>query len=402
VSLLSGPVVFIDDEIEQGESLASELLKAIQASGRPVLASASLPPTELRQEWFAHWQTLSFVVIDWDLSPGSNGAMGSSTLSGFERRKLFDFLEQLMAVIYCPVFIISREDVDDIRQQVKDNPKMLNRAGEVDTRIAAFPKQALMDDIVEHLTARVQASPALSVLRTWEQEFDAARNRLFLDFNNMEPDWPVYVWRTALDDHVDPAFELSSVISSNLLTRVNPVAFDDGIIQGHDAEVSGAAMRKVSQGRTFVDESRLSDRMVFPGDIFKLDPDNAEEVWINISPVCQTVLRPGAAGGEPEPVHLHLIRGRRVDVSSKSKFTKLESVGKGPTGDVIHTLLEEAPYHFEFRDASLRLWEDVKAFRIGRLLTPYVTRLQQKHSAYLQAEGLPRVSYDLYCDGKPS
>lgn len=308
MSLLSGPVVFIDDEIDNQESEASDLLKSLRASGRPVLASTQLPSSEVREEWFEHWQTLSFVVVDWDLSPGSLGGIGSSTLSDYRRRELFDFLQQLMQVIYCPIFIISREDANDIRRQVGENEQLRNKAGHVDARISVFPKHDLMDNIVGHLTERVEGSPALSVLRTWEQEFDAARNRLFIDFNDMEPDWPVYVWRMAVADSVDPAFELSSVISSNLLTRVNPVAFDQNTINYPGTTTSGAAARKVLQGRTFVDNSRLSERMVFPGDIFRFAEVEPDEVWMNISPVCQTVARANAEG-EAEMVRLHPIRG---------------------------------------------------------------------------------------------
>lgn len=396
MSLLSGPVVFIDDEIYVDESEASQLLEAIKASGRPVLAAAGLPSSDVRDEWFEHWRTLAFVVVDWDLSPASLGAVGSSTLSEFNRRALFDFLVRLMQVIYCPVFIISREDADDIRRQIGENAQLRNTAGDVDARIAVFPKKDLMDNIVDHLTRQVQDSPALSVLRTWEQEFDAARNRLFIDFNDMEPDWPVYVWRMALADSVDPAFELSSVISTNLLTRVNPVAFDQSTIDDPGTKGSGAAIRKVLHGRTFVDSSRLSERMVFPGDIFRLATTDTDEVWINISPVCQTVVRPTPGGEGADAIRLHLIRGRRADVSSATKFRALEQRQKGPAGEVVHTLLDEAPYYFEFREADFKLWEDIKQFRIGRLLAPYVTRFQQKHSAYLQAEGLPRVDFGLY------
>ena len=400
MSLLSGPVVFIDDEIDEHESEANQLLEAIKDSGRPVVASTHIPAADTWEEWFQHWQTLSFVVIDWDLSPGSLGGVGGSTLSDFKRRELFAFLERLMQVIYCPVFIISREDADDILRQVNESEKLHNKAGEVDARITVFPKQVLMDNIVEHLTKQVEDSPSLSVLRTWEQEFDAARNRLFIDFNNMEPDWPVYVWRMALDDGVDPAFELSSVISTNLLTRVNPVAFDDGPINNPDAVISGPATRKVLQGRTFIDNSRLSERMVFPGDVFRLNQANPDELWINVSPVCQTVARPTAEGAEPELIQLHLIRGTREDVSSANKFNSLERKRKGPAGEVVHTLLDEAPYYFEFRRAEFKAWEEIKERRIGRLLVPYATRFQQKYSAYLQAEGLPKINYELYRDGE--
>ncbi|KQX69371.1 hypothetical protein ASD06_16695 [Angustibacter sp. Root456] len=356
-----------------------------------------LPEEDARDTWFEHWQTLSFVVVDWDLSPGSLGAVGSSTLSEFKRRALFDFLDRLMQVVYCPIFIISREDADEIKRQIHESEQLRNSAGDVDARITVFPKRELMENIVEHLTNRIAASPALSVLRTWEQEFDAARNRLFIDLNSMEPDWPVYVWRMAVDDGVDPAFELSSVISSNLLTRLNPVAFDDGCTQ-QDVAISPAAVRKVLNGRTFVDNSRLSERMVFPGDLFRLDGAGVDELWINISPVCQTVPRPGPYGQPAQPIRLHLIRGERADVSSLSQFRRLENRQKGPAGEVVHTLLDDAPYYFEFRHAQLLDWDDIRQYRIGRLLPPYATRFQQKHAAYLQAEGLPRVDYTIYSD----
>ncbi len=402
MSLLSGPVVFIDDEIEKVESEASKLLEAIKASGRPVLASTQLPDQTVRESWFEHWQTLSFVVVDWDLSPGSLGAVGSSTLSEFKRRELFQFLEHLMRVIYCPVFIISREDADDIRRQVGESEHLRDKAGGIDARVAVFRNRSSWDNIVQHLTQQVEESAALSVLRTWEQEFDAARNRLFIDFNNMEPDWPVYVWRMALQDSVDPAFELSSVISTNLLTRVNPVAFDHSTINDPDAAVSGASARKVLHGRTFVDNSRLSERMVFPGDVFRLNSSEPDEVWINVSPVCQTVARAVPEGEELAPIRLHLIRGRREDVGvPTAEVRKLEQRQKGPIGEVVHTLLDEAPYYFEFGHAEFRVWDEIKGLRVGRLLAPYATRFQQKHSAYLQAEGLPRVDFALYRDEEP-
>ena len=396
MSLLSGPVVFIDDEIHATESEAYQLLEAINATGRPVLASSALPPRDVRSSWFEHWRSLSFVVLDWDLSPASLGGVGSSTLSAFNRRDLFDFLVELMNTVYCPVFIISREDADDIRRQVAENSLLLDQSGSVDDRIAVFPKHDLMDNIVGHLTGKVEGSAALSVLRTWEQEFEEARNRLFIDFHGIEPDWPVYVWRTAEADGVDPAFEVSSLISSNLLSRVNPVAFDGRVVSDPTATPSSAAARKVLHGRTFLAASRLSARMVFPGDVFKLPDDPVGQLWINISPICQTVSRPAKDGSSVKPIRLHLIRGSKQDVSSKNKFKDLEQKQKGPLGDVVHTFIGDDPYYFEFGHAVILEWEEIKQCRLGRLLNPYATRLQQKHAAYLQAEGLPRVTFDLY------
>lgn len=399
MSLLTGPVVFIDDQIEQeGGSQASHLLESIKSAGRPVLASPRLPTEEEREQWFEHWGSLSFLVIDWDLSPGSTGGIGGSTLGAYERAKLFVFLRTLMDEIYCPIFVISAEDTADIERQLQENETLRDANGQLDGRISVFPKDALMDNILESLDHRFGESPALSVLRTWERETEQARNRLFIDFNDLEPDWPVYIWRRASEDGTDPAYELSSVVSANLLSRVNPVAFDSAAIEDYAGTFTGDAMRKVSQGRTLIGGQRLSDRMVFPGDVFQLDADKPDEVWINVSPVCQTVPRPISKGSqELKQVRLHLVQGlRQAMPDSKNTYGKLEALGKGPTGEVIHTLLDEFPFYFRFEDAEFHLWEEIKSSRIGRLLPPYVTRLQQKHSAYMQSEGLPRVAMELY------
>jgi hypothetical protein len=46
---------------------------------------------------------------------------------------------------------------------------------------------------------------------------------------------------------------------------------------------------------------------------------------------------------------------------------------------------------FLFRDIKTKNWNDVKDTRIGRLLPPYITRLQQKYAFYLQRQGLPAI-----------
>jgi hypothetical protein len=381
-------VVFIDDELDSSQSTASALLGEIRATGRPVSTALSVPNDP--EAWFEHWQSLAFVVLDWDLSPGSSGREGGSTLSHFERQKLFAFLDSLMKRIFCPIFVISAEDTGDIRRQLQEHSEFLNASGELDARIAVFPKDVLMERIVHHLEGWVAGSPAMSALKAWEREHDAAKNRLFIDLNATDAAWPVYVWRSANDDEIDPAYELASVISSNLLNRINPVSFDVNAISSYSGQISGASMRKVFQGRTVVDGSRLSERMVFPGDLFRLTDAVEPEVWMNVSPVCQTV-------GRAQAPRLHLLRGTpQPTPTSKGKFTELDRLGKGPNKVLIHTLLNETPYLFSFGEAQIVEWEAVKEQRVGRLLPPFITRVQQMHAAYIQSEGLPKVTPAFY------
>jgi hypothetical protein len=398
MSLLSGPVVFIDDQLDDTTSSAYALLQEIRATGRPVAAGTVLPDD--RDAWFEHWHSLAFVVVDWDLTPGSMGSTGGATLSSFGRKKLYDFLIDLMSKIYCPVFIVSGEDTEDIKRQLLENSDLTLADGELDARIAVFPKETVMTRLVEHLTEWVSGSPALSALRAWEGEHDAAKSRLFIDLNATEPDWPLYVWGAADEDEVDPAYELASVISTNLLNRFNPVVFDAQGLVGASGANSGVARRRVSEGRTSLSADRLSDRMVLPGDIFVFPDDPKGEVWINVSPACHTVgrlrghLKDGAE--DREPVRLHLLRGLvQKWPKSAGDLKNMDSKDRS-NSIIIHTVLNGNPYKFLFNEARIEEWSEIRELRVVRLLPPFITRVQQMHAAYIQSEGLPKVTLALY------
>lgn len=398
MSLLAGAVVFIDDELKDRKSQAAALLEEIRATGRPVAWALSIP--EDRDSWFEHWQSLAFVVLDWDLSPSSGGSTGGSTLSDYERRRLYEFVDELMRRVYCPVFIISAEDVNDIQRQILEDDRFVLPNGSLDARIAVFSKDVLMDNIVAHLTEWMSRSPSLSALRAWELEYDSAKNRLLIELNEVEPDWPVYVWRAADYDQVDPAYELASVISTNLLNRFNPIIFDVGAITGYAGPTTGVARRRVSQGRTAVPGDRLSEVMVLPGDIFLFPEAEDGDVWINVSPACHTVgrlLETLADGTEVrEPVRLHLLRGKPVSWPSTAGALKTMDSTDRANSIVIHTLLEGNPYRFVFGDAQIVDWANVREHRVARLMQPFITRVQQLHAAYIQSEGLPKVTLELY------
>lgn len=397
MSLLAGAVVFIDDELETELTAAAALLQEVKETGRPVASFLGLPTDP--ESWFEHWQSLAFVILDWDLSPNSGGSKGGSTLGDFERQKLYDFVDLLMQRIFCPIFIISAEDIPDIKRQLQQNQNLLTPSGELDARCAVFGKDVLMSNLISHLQDWVSKSPALSALGAWERGYDSAKNTLFIDLNRLEPDWPRYVWNAAEDDEVDPAFELTSVINTNLHSRFDPVVFDVDAIAGYSGPISGHSRRQVSQGRTVVQAERLSSNTVLPGDLFKLPGAADGELWINVSPACHTVGRVKKMGEseETEPIRLHLLRGeRQISPTTLKQWRNLDEMRKRTNSILVHTVLEGQPYLFSFGDAQIRDWEGVSDSRVARLLPPFITRVQQLHAAYIQSEALPRVTHDLY------
>jgi hypothetical protein len=395
MSLLQGSVLFIDDEIFNDQKPAYELAEQLRSSGRPVAAYAELPPAEHS----AQWRSLGFVIVDWDLVPGSPGGIGGSTLSEFARKGLFEWLERFTNETFCPVFVISAEDTGEISRQIGDEGSL---AGLLETgRLAVFAKSVLMEDFVGYLENWVASRPALAAMNIWITEVESATNRLFIDMDGLDPDWPIYVWRRADEDKIDPSFELASVISANLMHRVNPLQFDIPAISAFVGDTSGGAMRRVAQGRTAIPADRLYPTMVLPGDLFS-DPADGGLLWVNVTPACHTVLnRPPMAGAEPDPdsVRMQLVPGHALgSPGSKSAMETMKKKFDGSNGMLVHTLMGENPYAFDFRGAEIRSWGDLRERRVGRLLPPYITLLQQRYAAYLMNEGLPRVDWNLYAD----
>lgn len=46
---------------------------------------------------------------------------------------------------------------------------------------------------------------------------------------------------------------------------------------------------------------------------------------------------------------------------------------------------------FDFKQLRIEKFETWKSQRVGRLLHPYVTRIQQRYALFLQRQGLPRI-----------
>ncbi|GAB2871863.1 hypothetical protein GCM10027093_04370 [Paraburkholderia jirisanensis] len=58
---------------------------------------------------------------------------------------------------------------------------------------------------------------------------------------------------------------------------------------------------------------------------------------------------------------------------------------------IVFAMLDGHSVSFKFKDVYQRKWTDLKDLRKGRLLSPFLTRIQQRYASYLQRPGLPKI-----------
>lgn len=420
--MLHGPAVIVDDDLARGDDplgsesagLAGETVEPggaddalasfvneIRRRGIPLMKYSSLPERAEIQ----HWRSTSLIILDWDLIP--RPALGISipaSLAGLAKDEFADFVRALLAETYCPVFIFSNEDENDIWRSLdariqRPGVTLRNR---VHVRRKADVMGRLFDEVTEWLTKH----PAVYVWKAWEQEYEVASSSLFHDFEESSPDWPSLLWSTAVTDRANPHYELAEVISRNVLHRFRPVVFEADLISRDPGTEYQGSLHRVLHRQAVISRSGLHPNVLSPGDFFYSTPRKKDAlpdvVWINVTPACD-LLR--VSEEALDDVRLLLLRANRLpdDRYLQQSEKKIETFldNDKPTSQVIHLLFDRGvPYEVEFKNWEVRTWRYMKKRRRGRLLEPYVTQLQQKNALYMHRQGLPRVPVSFYAAPK--
>ena len=101
---------------------------------------------------------------------------------------------------------------------------------------------------------------------------------------------------------------------------------------------------------------------------------------MNVRPECDCVAR-GSVGADD--IELHLIRGDKVtDGKFHNSFnSELGSFNDKDTTGTVFAMYDDVTVCFQFQDLRIEKWGVWKDKRIGRLIPPYSTRLQQRFGA---------------------
>lgn len=392
--LFKGVAVVIDDEVNDESANIQKVLEQITSLHIPVVKYTDIPP----EEDVSHFQSLSFVFLDWRLiKPNLSTADltdGVSVPSGLEDENItrnIEFIKRLYEICYCPVFIFTNEDKDAITNKlVSENVCVSERP----SNILIEPKSSLQQDgsLQRAVENWIETNPSIYVLKEWEREYQKCKNRLFFDFQQMSPVWPQVMWKCFDKDGGNKSLELGELISRNLHTRMQPFEFDEDLLKDTGATVERAELRKVLEGARFLKELHPDD--ISTGDVFREEYQDAgstkQRYWLNIRAQCD-LLR------EKDPF-LYCLLGDELIQKTNGKIDNihfsqgqyLENVNQAILPFIDDGKIVEFKFS-EFKVCQKSLLSTAQIKRIGRILPPYITKIQQRFALYLHRQGLPRI-----------
>lgn len=393
--LFKGIAVVIDDGVGESVDGAPDriegIIAAIKSAGGHAVVLNALPPEQDPLDGFSN---AAFFIMDWNLKGKQCADLQGLRLGALQdeyERENVEFLKKLRLKRHAPVFIMTNESVDHVKDYLQQNGVMLPDSGD---HIMVKHKSEVGKNLYEVLDAWLRETPSALLLKNWEQNQSQAMNVLFNEFHDKNKYWPVIFWNAYKKDGVSPQAELCELINRLVDGRMKELAVDlDGLTEkadehfGSQEEEYKKSLHAVLQAERFLPGANLNPDEYTTGDLFE-DPDSKGSFLINVRPVCDCVNRGSFSDGD-----LYMLRGKVVGEEALAKIVNEEAGNfiEKENEAIIFSLLDGKTVSFGFRRVIQKKFKTIKSKRIGRVLPPFLTKVTQRYAAYSHRPGLPRV-----------
>lgn len=394
IDLLNGIAVIIDDEIDVEKANVSGLIRQIKNENIPCYLSKELPSVEM----IRHLGNASFIILDWKLRENpvdleTSGVKYPDSLYDEDINLTIEFLKQLKSHYFAPIFIFTNEDKPSVIAKLQENNLFTDGKANF---IFVKNKDELKDEntLFTEIEKWIKENQSIYIMKQWEREYQTAKNKLFIDFFNRSPEWPKVLWNTFENDKMNSSLDLAELIERNLYSRMTPFQFDSSLLSG-ETNIEGDEYCEILEGTRFIKNEQLHEKDIFTGDLFVNADDKYWPYRLNIRAQCDLRDR------NPE---LYCLKGRLVDrrnINSPNKEGIVFKDGefREKKNQVIIPFIDDGKIiEFNFRNLTVEKWNKIKDKRKGRLLPPYINKVQQLYSLYFQRIGLPRIPEQVFGD----
>lgn len=429
--LFRGIAVIIDDEINKENSQIASIKKLIQAQNIPVATYSEIPSIDI----IPQLSSAAFVILDWEFVSkemqdidGERVVMGDSFTSDSKDQVIL-LLKEMLNNIFVPIFIFTANNPEIVINSLRENE--LWDDDERKNKVFIRQKDIILteDTLFSAIDEWMKKTPSAYVLKEWDNTVSKAKNKLFLDMYQCSPNWVGIIWKMLKEDSIEHHREFGEFLTQNLRNRVDEYTFEEEYLTV-DGEIDNEELLSVLEGERYVGYVK-QPKQLYTGDLFSASKG---KYYLNIQAQCD-LARVNCDETEEEDITLLCLVGRKLPVKqiitediylseegklvfSDGKEYTLEELEKikdsaeslqevnakfrKQRNGVFYNrgeILEKKPeviiscvankevLRFELKIVPMKL-EELKDKRIGRILPPYITRIQQKCSQYLLREGV--------------
>lgn len=391
--LMSGIAVAIDDALgdepsnggdDQAKDTIEEIIHWFETEWR--LSFVKVPELPKENLWQNLLGAASFVLLDWRLWPARG--YGISKLKKTEIDRIKAFLTSARENLV-PVFILTNESLEDVKEELVNLPSDVYLEGGTNFVLieqkAAFWNGASVD--VERLESWVYGNASVYALKAWGRVIDGAKRELFQAMCRRNVNWPRVFWEAFKEDKADPSASLTNLITDSLRGRMPADAFEEVHLGGTHDDSSDEELRRLIAETSFRVNSILPADEVRCGDLYK---GTGGKYWLNVRPDCDCIPR-----GEEQinDVQVYCVQGKKISLTALSaKFNReYGNFEENIAESIVFGVLQGKSLLFNFAKLRVCKYSEFREGRLGRLLHPYLTRVQQRYALYLQRQALPRI-----------
>lgn len=381
--LLSGIAVVIDDQLDSENDIINQVVNWFEENWKIQFVKKKYLPVDNTTSSNL-LSVASFVLLDWK----------------FEGYLEEEVIEDIKEFLQCagehlvPVIILTYNHPEDIRNKLEEfDLKLINSNHPLSGFVIVESKLDFWNSDsqevkLDGITNWVSKNPSIYALKTWNNVLDRAKNEMFKVMCGRNVNWPTVFWENYTSDGVDPSISLTELISSNMLGRMQNNAFNGKYLQPHpDENNSGPELKSLITESSFIESKDLSDTEIRCGDLYEC---YSGKFLLNLRPDCDCIPRNGQS---IEEIDVYCIEGEELERRKliKSFNNKYGTFNEGISRAIVFGVNDGKSIEFQFKHFRNVSFSELKEKRIGRLIHPYITRIQQRFSLYIQRQGLPKI-----------
>ncbi len=389
--------MMIDDEVDVLASQANTLKKDFETRGVKFITFKDIPG----KEFLASFDAISFIIIDWklhsDYSIDKGNLIWGSELIREEEERVLDLLGVLLDLYFVPIFIFTKEDTNYIVNQIEEREN-LKKCLESNQLIVEDKSSLDISKIEELFKAWCSNNPAAYALKQLDKSLLKAKSKLLNALSTYDNQWPLIVYNTLKEDAaVDADREFNDFLSDLLMGYLEPITLDDEIMSKEISCLDRDNLISLYDKAKFIPYTdKVISTSSYTGDVYVLDDNDnrsGDVFLINITATCDL-----------RKHKMIFLVGKPIKIEG-NLYSKKTGVIEKKTHALISAFCNYECVEFKFDSFFVMSIDDSGDFieyegerykRIGRLLYPYVSNIQERFSHYICRKGTIRHPNSLY------